>query len=110
MRENLNKRYPSLQENKDLDRVLDKTGKIILVSELSLLNQELGSSNQKSSAFGKMFKNARNHSMMRRFKSQMRSMVLAKIRDQKDGNFSVRSLRSRDESMLSGQNFDVRSE
>lgn len=43
VRENLNKKFPSLQQNKALDRVLDKTGKIILVSELSLLNQELSS-------------------------------------------------------------------
>jgi len=85
---------------------LDKTGKIILVSELSLLNQELISNNKASSGFGKMFKNA----MMKKFKKHLRSMVLAKIRDQKDSNFTVRSLRSRDESMLSIQNFDLRSE
>ena len=38
VRENLNKKFVSLRSNKELDRVLDKTGKIILVSELSLLN------------------------------------------------------------------------
>lgn len=34
VRENLNKLYSTLKENKELDRVLDKTGKIILVQEL----------------------------------------------------------------------------
>ena len=58
MRENLNKKYDTLRVNKELDRVLDKTGKIILVSELSLLNQELADKKGALNALLGLFKDA----------------------------------------------------
>jgi hypothetical protein len=58
VRENLNKKYDTLRVNKELDRVLDKTGKIILVSELSLLNQELADKKGALNALLGLFKDA----------------------------------------------------
>ena len=60
VRENLNKKYETLRLNKELDRVLDKTGKIILVSELSLLNQELADKKGALNALLGLFRDAKD--------------------------------------------------
>ena len=41
LRYNLKKRFPSLANKDELDQVLDKTGKIVKISELETLNKEM---------------------------------------------------------------------
>ena len=71
VRENINKKYETLRLNKELDRVLDKTGKIILVTELSLLNQELADKKGSGALLG-LFKEAKNKIHARARNNQMR--------------------------------------
>ena len=46
LRYNLKRKFPSLTGKDELDRILDKTGKIITVSELMTLNKEIDNQNQ----------------------------------------------------------------
>ena len=41
VRENLKSRYVELAKKEELDRILDKSGKIIKLSELTILNKEI---------------------------------------------------------------------
>ena len=72
VRENLNKKYETLRLNKELDRVLDKTGKIILVRELSLLNQGLADNKNAANALLGLFKDAKRKVEANKMNNQLR--------------------------------------
>lgn len=69
--------------------MLDKTGKIILVSELSLLNQELAEKKGAMNALLGLFRDAKNKVQARARDHQMRQVLIGQIRAQKDSSMSA---------------------